>query len=535
MTTLKRQFQNDQSDTSEAYESLDAIIKDLATASKINLNDIKPLSSSRWREVIAQQVMTAISVGDQKKNVPVLRGLPGVGKTSIGVMFEEEPYNLRFIHIDCSLLTAEEFVGVTVPDELPDGGVDTDFTGPKLYADIMKSIQKAENKYMESLKKQEKDGELGDKTAQTVFNMFKKQKYQYMIMLDEINRVPTVAVFNSARQLILEKKFNQQYKLPKEALVIAAMNPDDVGTLPMTDHFRDAVDMIDVMPTWSNFLLYLKNQVIPRLKKLNNNSDTAIEMAMHLIEEFTGIFSPKNASRDINEFYANMGGDQEIYISPRDYEDLLASIAQAIDSAINRIGSAAGRGEPMDQDKKDEEIARVAYGEFEGIIDHSLTRLGIDAPQFKQNVQTFIQDQIKRLIVKKTAVQTLGQMFEDAINDITSLTDDIDFMVYLDNYRPNVYARDLRQFLTGYFKSVSTDQEISDKQLELDKLFGQLAIAVVDNNYNRDIFDRTLTALEEINQQLFLQKDASGNDLFEVATVMKFYDFYMKLEKRFRE
>jgi MoxR-like ATPase len=531
MTTMKRQFQNDEIKTSKAYESLESIIKYLAEESEINMENVKPLSNRNWRDVLAQQVMTAVSAGEQKNYVPVLRGLPGIGKTAIGTIFEEPPYNLRFIPILATTINRESIPGMPIPDEQPDK-VEVEFSQPELYVKIMTMIEEAEQDYKETLQEKQAAGELQGKSAQAVYADYQKQRYKYLIFIDEINRVSSSAIFNSLRLLILEKKFNDKYKLPKEALVVAAMNPDDLGTQPLTSHFRDAIDIIDADPDWKGTLTFLKNQVVPFMKKNNDVGDDAIELAINLIEEFPKSFSTRTANRETNDFYVNIGGISEIYINPRDYDNLFRELTSGVDRGFKRVRQLISRGQQIEIEDAQEIIANIALEKFKSTIDERLHQAGIEpAAGFYDLIKTFIFDNIEINLTKKTAAQTLGQMFEDIINGITDdLSRDSDFLSYMNNYEPNRYAKDFKNFLIDQSQEISTTEELNEFLRNITMVVDQLIDVVQKQNYIGDILERTYTVTEEVTSDL-MDKNEINIDPYDLRAFKYVEDIGKKIEK----
>ena len=492
LTTIKRQFQDDQKNTSALFEVLHDIIIDLSVKSKIDPKGLKEVSPTEWRKVLAQQIMTSMTVGESKKYVPVIQGLPGVGKTAIGEMFEKQPYNLRFIPILATTLTRDSVIGIPLSDnDKQQRGVK--FAEPELYIMIMNMIQAAESAYAEKLSVEEQAGKLNGKTADDVYRAYQQQKYKYIIFFDEINRVKDVSIFNSLRRVILEKEFNDQYKLPKEALILGAMNPTDLGTQPLTAHFRDAIELIDVEASWHDTMGYIKNQVTPYLKKLNNPSDISLETALKIIEQFPGTFTDKKRGRASNEFYVNVGVE-EVYLSPRDYDNLYRELVAGIDRSIRKISRQIDKGQSLADDAINSEIAEAAFEKMEGTLSERFYQAQIgDPPGFFDKVRQFLDSIINVSLTKST--KNLGLAGILANIGSTPLKDSFDFDNYMSSYMPATFRKDFDQYLN--------DLPSTLKPSELVSIATQFAEAVAQNDFEPGILDQVDNAMfEDLNARL---------------------------------
>jgi MoxR-like ATPase len=504
LTTIKRQFQNDEKNTSALFEVLNDIIVDLCIKSKIDPKSVKAVSPTEWRKVLAQQVMTSLTVGESKKYVPVIQGLPGVGKTAIGEMFEEPPYNLRFIPILATTLTRDSVIGIPLPaQEKEKRGVK--FAEPELYIMIMNMIKEAEDNYVNELSAKEQSGELNGKTADQVYSAYQQQKYKYLIFFDEINRVKDVSIFNSLRRVILEKEFNDQYKLPKEALILGAMNPTDLGTQPLTAHFRDAIELIDVEASWPDLLKFIKSQVTPYLKKLNNPSDISLETAAKIIEQFPSVFTDKKKGRASNEFYVNVGVE-EVYLSPRDYDNLYRELVAGVDRTIRRIGRQMVQGKNISDDAINSSIAEAAFEKMEGTLSERFyqAQLG-DPPGFFDKVRQFLNSIIDVSLTKKT--KNLG--LAGILSSGTPLKDNFDFDNYMSSYMPATFRKDFDEYL----QSLDPETNLS----ELVNLASNIAEAVTTNEFDPDILDRVEDSLYDHLKYQIKTVDPTNIAVFEQA------------------
>lgn len=509
LTTIKRQFQDDTKNTSKLFEVLYDTIMDLCVKSKIDPKVVKEVSPTEWRKILAQQIMTSMSVGESKKYVPVIQGLPGIGKTAIGETFEEPPYNLRFIPILSSTLTRDSVVGIPLPDrEKEKYGVQ--FAEPELYIKIMDMIKESEDAYKIDLTEIEQEGdpkgELGGKTAEEVYRAYQQQKYKYLIFFDEINRVKDVSIFNSLRRVILEKEFNDQYKLPKEALLLGAMNPSDSGIETLTGHFRDAIELVDVEASWSDLKQYFKNETIPDLIKAINPSNISLETTSKIIEHFPGVFTNKQRGRASNEFYVRVGVD-EVFISPRDYDNMYRQLVRAIDTAVKSISRQLDKGNNISNDEINSKISKEAFKFLKETLEDRFDQAGVgeDPPGFFDLVRKFLNDIVDVSLTKKTSNLGLSGILSSG----TPLKDNFEFDNYMASYMPATFQKDFDEYL----QSLDPETNLS----ELVNLASNFAEAVTTNEFDPDILDRVEDALFDHLKFQIKSVDPTAISIFEQA------------------
>jgi MoxR-like ATPase len=485
-TTIKKQFQNDQGNTSDLYNVVEALLARLAIQSNIDPKKVKEVSPEQWRDVLAQQVMTVMQSKGMKKYVPVIQGLPGVGKTAIGGTFENPPYNMRFIPILATTLSRDSVVGIPLPKE-QNKQMGVEFAKPELAIKIDDDIERANKSYFNRLQKREKEGKLNGKTAQEAYRDFENQEYKYLIFIDEINRVKDVAIFNSLRRLILEKEFNDQYKLPKGAVVVAAMNPSDLGTIPMTSHFRDAIDLIDVEPSWKDTIKFIKNQVVPYLKNEYNPSDIALDTSLQIVETFPQNFS-LGRRRTAKEFYIAIGGSEELYLSPRDYDNMFKVIVSAIDRVANSLKEQIKRGKTFSQDEVNNRIIRAAAEVIESTFDDLFYKAGMGTPPgWDDRVLNFLNKIVDVSLQMKSTKAGLGSLLDDVIAGTTQLKDDIDFDNYMADYMPAKFQKDFDEYLHNMIKTTENIQDVVDS---LKIIITQFGTAIRENQLNPDVLNR---------------------------------------------
>ena len=512
LTTIKRQFQTDEGATSALYYVLEEMLKELTIKSNIDPNSVRAVSPTEWRKVLAQQVMTAADAGEMKKYVPVIQGLPGVGKTAVGEIFEEPPYNMRFISILATTLTRDSVIGIPLPEREKDKKkMGVTFAAPELYIKIMNMIEEADREYFNDLKEQERLGELKGRTAEEVYENYQNQKYKYLIFFDEINRVKDVSIFNSLRRLILEKEFNEQYKLPKECLMLGAMNPSDLGTQPLTSHFRDAIDLIDVEPSWKEFLTYLNNR-IPDVKKDYNPSDISITTAKKIIEEFPKVFTDKRRDRQSNEFYVN-AGTTEVYISPRDYDNLFRELVSGIDRIVRSVAQKIKKNISFSNEEINSKIVNVAIEKINATLSERFYQAGMGIPLgFMDKVQQMLEQIVDVSLVKERTKAGISSIFSEVINGTTVLKDDFDFDNYMTTYTPATFTKDFNDFLIDNFKNLDNIQKVEIALKAITTIATQIKEAVEQNDLNTDVFDRVEDVTHDFLNNIISSLDKNNID-----------------------
>ena len=501
---LRRQFQNDAGKISAVYVILERILKELIKKSGHNETKIPIVPANEWRDVLLQNVMVKQTAGKAKKYVPVIQGLPGIAKSSVVAGFEKPPHNMRVIRVDASNLDANDFTGLPTTQLYDEEGkkispekMQTDFSEPSLYVKIRNDIVLAEKQYYGELQQKERQGELDNKTAKQVFNEFKSQRYKYVIFIDEINRVKNVGVFNSMRRLILEKEFNIRYRLPADAIVIAAMNPSDIGktTIGITDHFRDAIEIIDAEPEWGTTIEFIKSSIIPQLKKEPTQpSDHSIEIGLRLIENFPKQFSD-NKGQGTSEFYVNFGGVNQSYISSRAFIDTFDELVTAIDRELKK---AEREGTEDPKPALVAEIEEVFMDYFNNVF----TKENIQPIGFKEKLKEYIEDNIDLSMIAKRTTAGIGGMLDMAIIDgdqRLALADNADFWYYMDSYVPSEFSKEFEGYLEKKIKDAGGSENNTESMMDffIDQGVGsfyqiakEIKDAVNKNNYETEILDQ---------------------------------------------
>ena len=509
LTTIKRQFQDDEHNTSGIFHVVYDMLQDLCVKSNIDPRIIKELPATEWRDILAHNVITSLTLGKNKKYVPVVQGLPGVGKTAMMDTFEKAPYNLRTVHLMSTTIPRDDIIGFPLKDELPGGKIGITFSEPPLLIKIQNMMEESREDYQELLTTLEQAGQLQGRTASDVYQEWEQQKYKYIVFFDELNRVKDIGVFNSLRRLILEKEFNEQYKLPDDILMLAAMNPTGAGTQPMTSHFRDAIDLIDVAPSWKDTIDYIKNTRGPQLQKANKATatDTSLGIAFKIIEGFPAEFGSKPVKGRLgNQFYIALGED-EIYINPRDFDTMYTQIVQHAGEDLLAVSRALDAGEQLDKAEINGKLIDTALEHIKQTFDDRFYANGIEKnpPGFYRHVRQYLDGIIDVSLTKKTSNLGLAGILA-TIKD-KPLADNFSFKMYMRSYMPAPFQQDF----TRYLQSLPNPKQVDD----LVYIAQSIADAVNKNSFEPDILDRVENAMFDHMKEQIADADRADTSYFE--------------------
>lgn len=464
MTNIESTFKNYQ--TGERAEIYTKIEKALRKAIKLTSN-IEPSGSAKpttWRSTLDQQIKVKMKLGGNRTYIPVISGPPGIGKTR-AAFDVAEANNLRYIYVDCSQLTPDDVIGLPLPKgKGQDVGVG--FSKPKLFMMLEKEIQQADEHY---------------KASPDADPDYDSARWKYLIFFDEMNRVKNVNTFNAIRKLLLDKKFNDELKLPEESIVIAAINPADLGTLPLTSHMRDVLDVLPTAPDWSEYVKVLKNSIKDKNPTLSN-------AAFEILNKFAESFHDKRyekVSPNERKFYLSIGdGDEPLYISPREYTQLYANILAGLESLFkyNKITPQTLEDEDFAQEMM-EECDNLILNAFEGVMTSVLTKHKVQAPDLMNTLAEWLKtiNPIRETVSRKTEVFDFRTVAEDFFhNHGKSMSNDPELINYFNTVSPAEFAEDLTSFLNSKFDTLSHVQEHLLDLIAKQKVRADLEIKTMD-------------------------------------------------------
>jgi MoxR-like ATPase len=480
-------------------------------------------SASDWRKTLKHQIEMKQQLGDYRKYVPVLSGLPGVAKTT-GAHKLAHDLDLRFIDIDVSTINAEDAVGLPIANQTGDDKIETNFSLPSLYQYIMEQIKKKDKLYLEEMKKKHPDD----------FEVFKKEyesrPYKYLIFFDEFNRTST-KVFNAIRQVLLEKHFGsanegkgKKLELPKEAIVLAAINPHDVGAEELTSHMRDVLDIVEVGSDWKHTLKYLNDQKIP------GADETTHEIVMDVIKRFGEKWATKdrNIRSEERPFHFDLG--QDVYISPREYTQLYIAVTRKLDREFKKLKKIdISDYSPAQLKKLEKELRESIYEAIATNTRFIFTKHNKGKEEFYQDLKAWILhdpdlDFGENLFYKKaynknssSLVDMLEKHFSGEADNTAS--ENSQFINYMKNVDINKFAEDFRDVIADTIhdkasaekylfkddfarktlnaadKTIETD---SEKVCLLENFIREILYALYLNDFSYDKIEATFYSMREI-------------------------------------
>lgn len=400
----------------------------------------KNVDDSDWRETLKHQIETRIKAGSSRKYIPVIGGLPGAGKTK-HITDLATDLDLVPVFVDVQNLSPEEVIGTPLAQNGHADEIEVTFSRPPLYDDIHRQMKEGAANLEERLTKF-----FGAAEAKIKLAAWKKADVKYMIFFDELNRTNT-KVFNAIRKVLLEKEFNEQYKLPEDSVVVAAVNPTGKGTQELTKHVRDVFDVIPVGISWAKFSKHLDTINLGVDKDVAQISRDALNA---FVENFR-IKGEKKGNVD-PQFYLNVG-HAPLYISAREYTDMLSGVAKATNRAYQR--EVKHLGEPEHDPAKSELVVREAMARaFRHSLDYIINvKHATDAPEFMNDLDEWFKytDKFslggafkKQVESTKGLKELLSKSFDDKSAD---LFNDIEFVNYVTSVDPVVFREDLTEFL----------------------------------------------------------------------------------------
>jgi len=234
------------------------------------------------------------------------------------------------------------------------------------------------------------------------------------------------------------------------------VNPTDQGTTELTKHMRDVLDIIPAGASWNQTVTFLKTKAEPKLKDTLKNPDIAkpiLEIIMAFYERFK---DPRNAGShegDKTEFHLN-AGSSNIYISPREFEDMYAIVCHNLDPKISRFKKKARE---EDDPNVIEKMAHALKHDVFEAVKQKLSFIiedkhGVRSEEFWQDLEEWFMtapeaDKLD-LVSKKAKTLSFEDIAERAYSDQgTVLAQNTELINYLQNNDPGAFKQDLREFL----------------------------------------------------------------------------------------
>ena len=402
----------------------------------------------QWRNVLRHQIYRKMQLGDLRKYVPVLSGMPGIGKTSVAAQVSHS-LKLGLITIDCSTLSYEDVMGTPLSSKDSEGNTTTVFSDSKLYKLITKLAK--------------------ENTPEKIGN----HGYKYLIFFDELNRT-NVKTFNGLRKVILEKEFDNGKKLPEGSVVIAAINPEDSGggVTELTKHMVDVLDIIPVAPNWQMAIDWMEN----KKSELNLAYEDVADGVLDVIKSFADRFKNINAENVEPHFSLLIGDSEGVYISPREYTQVFAEGSINLDMEIEEC---LAKYKLTFLDPKSPHIqaidkaAREALFEvFSGVLRGIFIKSNIDSPQFINTLETwFMTDTdaspLRNIISFAGNTSKLSLILEEALkNTNVPLAENIEVInklkTSLASIDVQVFKEELYEFFDSQLDKMGIDDFVKD-------------------------------------------------------------------------
>jgi hypothetical protein len=370
-----------------------------------------------------------------------------------------EKHNLRLIEIDVSELFADDAVGMPLPGERNGNQIKVQFSAPKLYKQIMDMIERKDKAYIDELSQDP------EADAQAEIAKYKKQPFKYLILLDELNRVDQ-KTFNSLRRVILEKNFGgkdeetgEEYKLPKSAIVIGAINPHGAGTETLTQHFRDAIDVIPAKGSWDATKSWLKG------KKFEGITDDVRTVVEQLMNAFADKFADKSETHGKHQRAFNLDiNGMPLYISPREYSDMHATLMREINARFKYLLDDPDIKESQMRPELDEAV----YEAFEDSLNMVFYKQNADMKdEFMAKLHSWVTHlpaTMYNQLIKKTAsgihaLSNVMSKYLDGSTDLAKMPDDVHIVNANNTINHAQFMEEIKSALTNKIVDDSTVQK----------------------------------------------------------------------------
>jgi MoxR-like ATPase len=508
-----------------AKKVLKAVIELIKEVSGITIKESEVNSDTDWRHTLKHQIEMKQILGDNRSYIPVISGPPGVGKTANSAAVAHE-MNLRLIHIDASeLVDAGEVIGLPAPDS-KEGRRSVKFVASKLFKQIYDIIDSEDQRYKTNL-----IARLGKDAGQQEYAKYEKSRWKYLIFFDELNRAPP-QVMNALRRVILEKNFGEkdnqgnEMKLPKEAIVMGAINPVGEGTHELTHHMRDVMDIIPAAASWAKQKQFLESREI---------EGTSPEVRAAIIQAFELIsshFSLKTLDNDKKPFYLDVGGGEGLYVTPNDMTDMYATAADTVQSVIDdKLKDAdvhtVTELPANDLKQLDKDIKEAIYDSFEPSLYDIFHNHDLDGSSWLQTfhkwvVNSNIGEQLTKASSSKlTSRGDIKSIMEEYLTGKTSklLKDDSRFINYVKSKDHVSVTQELTNALNAMVKDPKEAKKLiatpSVSQLEYNEaddaftnsdnkvppmfnLLTNVGVALRVNGFSGEVFEHVVGNMDEL-------------------------------------
>lgn len=499
ITNVKLNFRDyDSGEHAELY-------KKVLTATKELIKEISGIDyhgegkeSHDWKDTLSHQIKMKMKLGEHRKYIPIISGLPGIGKTT-HVEKAAADNDLRLIYIDCSTFDADDSTGIGLAErDKSTNKLKIKFSEPKLYKIIHDQIETQDKEHLTALKNED------TKEAKQKIKDYGKTRWKYLIFFDELNRT-TPKVFNALRRVILEKKFSDSKKLPDESIIVAAINPDDVGAAKLTAHMTDVTDILPTSPDWISTKKYLSHVI----ETIDLDNKEVGNIVFDFILAFSENFKTHDKSHPLNtrQFYLDMGSEN-IYISPREYTDILIKAASLLDISIDLYMSSMNDVPPENLaahiDAINKEIRNDLYDVLKAglrwVLEKHNNPHGVS---FLHDLKTWVlttKEFQTDLFNKKADVLGIKQILDVYFdNDTVDIDNEIEFINYINNTDPQKFRSDLLEY---YQSKIDTPNEFIKYVIEEKRDISKLDAGIADKVKSKRL-SRNPNATSDVNHIIY--------------------------------
>lgn len=535
-----------------AAKVMKAVVKLINDISKIKVTTNSLHTPMEWRHTLKHQLEMKKRLGNDRKYVPVVSGPPGIGKTGNAAAIAEE-LGLRLIGIDCSeLVDAGEIIGIGGPNRNKAGKMEVKFAPSKLFKQINEIIAYEDSKFKENLMS---DPELGSAGGIAEYKKFEAARWKYLIFFDEFNRCPP-QVMNALRRIILEKNFgdkdpdsNEQLSLPKEAIVMCAINPTGVGTHELTHHMRDVLDIIPSAATWKVQKKFLQHKVV---------ANTLPEVREAVIEAWESVgnhYGVASVEPESKPFYLDcLGTDEGLYVTPNDVSDMYADASYKIQAVINHYTENGKRPltELTNLSAISNEIKEALYKGFETHLVDIFDNHDVDGDSWLKEFHDWILSPNNKITTELTSTHSrkvnargdITNMLEEHLTgkNKQALINDQPFITALRGMNHVQAANIISAWITkvleqedvalkylvhGKVNKTTYDVDTNEIRSSNDQvspvynLFLNIAIALIANSFTGEVYEGVLLSMDEsMDNALSKLKRAKKITLDEYTDIM---------------
>ena len=213
-------------------------------------------------------------------------------------------------------------------------------------------------------------------------------------------------MFNSLRRVILDKSFNDQYTLPDNMIVTAAMNPTDKLTQELTGHVKDAIDIIDAQPSWEKLQEYLDNGA-DQHNRLTKIPEAVRSTARQVLDAFSAKFTLQKPEPGIGpdtmRFYLKIGEGDVSYMSPREWTALYVALVHGLNRAFKEA-------KQLGADELEPTMASHLTDKIEHQLQWVLRKHGIDSPQYMEMMAQWVVKSMPMFLEKRRSEEHTSEL-----------------------------------------------------------------------------------------------------------------------------